>query len=185
MDENRPNGLRRQSRPCHRRCDNRRCDNRRGEDRRVADRRGGDHRQNQGRPAAGRAADAAADGKHGPCCTRTYHGQRHHQGPPPRGGRGGRVSVEMTQMIRMTAMITMIKPMMLLSSVSAGCVVGYGRSIQGHTIDATQLIRNRGHGSAHAGIVIAADPVGFHLIVQDRAQGADGQGRFRPVPRVM
>ena len=37
------------------------------------------------------------------------------RGPPPRGGRGGRVSVEMTQMIRMTAMITMIKPMMLLS----------------------------------------------------------------------
>ena len=80
MDESRPNGLRRQSRPCHRRCDNRRCDNRRGEDRRGEDRRGGDHRQNQGRPAAGAAgaADAAADGKHGPCCTRTYHGQRHH-----------------------------------------------------------------------------------------------------------
>ena len=29
MDESRPNGLRRQNRPCHRRCDNRRCDNHR------------------------------------------------------------------------------------------------------------------------------------------------------------
>ena len=53
MDESRPNGLRRQSRPCHRQCDNRRT----GENHRVAaHRRGGDHRQNQGRPAAGAAA---------------------------------------------------------------------------------------------------------------------------------
>ena len=57
MDESRPNGLRRQSRPCHRRCDNRRCDNYRV----AAHRRGGDHRQNQGRPAAG--AVGAADGQ--------------------------------------------------------------------------------------------------------------------------
>ena len=80
MDESRPNGLRRQSRPCHRRCDSRRGDNRRG----------GDHRQNQGRPAAGAAgaADAAADGKHGPCCTRTYHGQRPHHGALRRGADG-------------------------------------------------------------------------------------------------
>ena len=37
---------------------------------------------------AKKAADAAADGKHGPCCTRTYHGQRHHHGALRRGADG-------------------------------------------------------------------------------------------------
>ena len=86
-DASRLNDQRRRNRPFHRRCDTHRP--------RDAGRRlGADHRRggrrSQGRCAeAGAEADGGAGGKHGPYCTRTYHGQHRREDRRHGAGAGG------------------------------------------------------------------------------------------------
>ena len=133
-------------------------------------------RRGEGGPAGGAGA-----GTHGPCCTRTYCCRsccRRHRRAGARAAGAHQVGDEPDDQQHRHNQQN--KAHNIGPSSIGGAGIGIA-AVQRYAIDAAQPVGQRLHGLLGAGVVITVDPIGFHVLVQQRPQRAERQLAFQPV----